>query len=46
MHKPGQRCTDLIEMTAKALSRELVIARVVKHAKQLERNVRRTLTGV
>ncbi len=43
MHKPGQRCTDLIEMTANALSGELVIARVIK---RLKRNVQRTLTGV
>jgi hypothetical protein len=24
MHKPGQRCTDLIEKTANALSRDVV----------------------
>jgi len=24
MHKPGQRCTDLIEMTANALSGDVV----------------------
>jgi hypothetical protein len=40
MHKPGQRCTDLIEMTANALSGKIVAARVVN------RNVRRTRAGV
>jgi len=40
MHKPGQRCTDLIEMTANALSGKIVAARIVN------RNVRRTRAGV
>ena len=29
MHKPGQRCTDLIEMTVNALSRDVVALMLV-----------------